>query len=423
MNNNNLEISEQDILNYYKQMYKAKILKEVSYEEYLDDEDKHKKMYESFKKAWFCIRPKSLLIYSIVIFAITFSGLFLTISKNEGYKSYKEAIEKNISLINNNIPHEHETLKLVSYLDQNGYEDYKECNYLFYSLGYCNIYNYRQYCSQEDYANKICNYMDYQYYLGNKFTCNFENYKAGKCNQIQYNDYLEQTGQISYEHKINFTSFKPKINLKCLTIYKIWCNIGDYDLPIYLSFLILLLIFISLLIFDLKLNKKTIISGVKYYIITILYIFFHIIFRIYTILFFILTYYGIFVSIDYLKFFPNFNDKRNITDPYFDNTVLIYTLEDKLWKDKRINAFIFCVFSFVLFILVLILSFYKQLIHNYLTFNFDERNVNNNQYNLSNIYRNASIKIGNNNYNFTLEQNKDLYLTENRRNIKYNLKK
>ena len=125
--------------------------------------------------------------------------------------------------------------------------------------------------------------MDYQYYLGYIFTCNFENYKAGKCNQIQYNDYLEQTGQISYEHKINFTSFKPKINLKCLTIYKIWCNIGDYDLPIYLSFLILLLIFISLLIFDLKLNKKTIISGVKYYIITILYIFFHIIFRIYAI--------------------------------------------------------------------------------------------------------------------------------------------
>ena len=140
-------------------------------------------------------------------------------------------------------------------------------------------------------------------------------------------------------------------------------------------------------------------------------------------LFFILTYYGIFVSIDYLKFFPNFNDKRNITDPYFDNTVVIYTLEDKLWKDKRINAFIFCAFSFVLFILVLILSFYKQLIHNYLTFNFDEKNVNNNQYNLSNIYRNASIKIGNNNYNFKLEHNKDLYLTENIRNIKYNFKK
>ena len=420
MNNNNVEYNEQDILNFYKQNYKAKICREIRYIDSIDDENKNKQKYESFQKACCCIRPKSLLIYSFFILAFACTGFFFAISRNDGYKAYKEALEKNISLINNDLPHEHETIKLVSYLTRNQSED-NECSYIMYTLGFCGLGNYQKYCTRNKYLEKKCNYMDYQYSIGYPYTCTFNNYKAGRCSEIQYNDYLKKTGQISYKQKINFSEYDAWVNLESFAYGKIWCKIGDYDQPIYLSFIILLVIFIILLIYDLILNKKTLVPGVKYYIVITLYMFFHAIFRIYAVLFFTLSYYGIFISFYYIKIFPYPDGNTQILDPFLDNKVEIYTPEDKVWKDKRINAFIFCGISFLLFIHVWILSFYKKLIHDYLTFNFDERNIDNN--NLSEIYRKASIKVGKNNYNFDIEQNKDLYLIENRKNIKYNFKK
>ena len=142
-----------------------------------------------------------------------------------------------------------------------------------------------------------------------------------------------------------------------------------------MSFIILLAIFIILLIFDLLLNKKTLTPGIKYYTAISLYMIYWVIFRIYTILFLILMYYGLFICMSY----PNtvdveYDDVDMMpSDPFLDHSVIILFEEEKLWKDKRVNALIFCAICLVLFIMVMILGFYKKLIYNYLAFNFDER--------------------------------------------------
>ena len=162
MNNPKVEANELDVLNYYKQNYKTKICREIHFEDSIDE--RQKKLYKKFQSSCCCIRPLSLLIYSIFIFAFTFVGFLLSISKNKGYKAYKEVLERNMSLINNDLPHEHETIKLINYLTRNKAEDYI-CNYLFYILDLCSIEKYRLYCTFNKYTEKKCNYMDYQYYL------------------------------------------------------------------------------------------------------------------------------------------------------------------------------------------------------------------------------------------------------------------
>jgi hypothetical protein len=73
--------------------------------------------------------------------------------------------------------------------------------------------------------------------------------------------------------------------------------------------------------------------------------------------------------------------------------------------------------------MVLILSFYKKLIGNYLSFNFNnEIGENNKENNKPEILRKASIQIGNITCDFQIKQNKDLYLNENRTNKKYSFK-
>ena len=421
MDNPKVEANELELLNYYKQNYKTKICREIRFEDSLDE--RQKKLYKKFQSSCCCIRPLSLLIYSIFIFAFTFVGFLLSISKNKGYKAYKEVLERNMSLINNDLPHEHETIKLINYLTRNKTEDYYICNYLFYILDLCSIEKYRLYCTFNKYTEKKCNNMDYQYYLGNTYECTLDKYEAGFCSQIQYNAYLEKTSQISYEPKINYTYYNARIHLQSFTFEKIWLKIGDYDQPIYLSFLILMVIFFVLLIFDLILNKKIIMPNAKYYILISLYMIYHVIFRIYTVLFLILSYYGVFVSFINTKIISDPDDNGSFyVDPFLDNSVKIYNSEDKLWKDKRLYALIFCGISFVLFILVWILSCYKKLIYNYLSFNFDERNMDNNQENLSEIVRCAEINVGKNKYNFEIKQNKELYLKENRNNKKHYFK-
>ena len=59
-----------------------------------------------------------IMIYSIIILAFTCAGFYFTISENEGYKAFKEVLERNISLINVDLPHEYETVKLLSYLNR-----------------------------------------------------------------------------------------------------------------------------------------------------------------------------------------------------------------------------------------------------------------------------------------------------------------
>ena len=134
-----------------------------------------------------------------------------------------------------------------------------------------------------------------------------------------------------------------------------------------------MIIFIILLIIDLRINKKTNISGVKYYIIIIFYMIYYVVFRIYIILFLALSFYGIIITM----FHPSTNYDSIIgvdKDPFLSRDKEILFPWEKLWKEKRINAIIFCGISFILFFMVMILSLYKKLIYDYLSFNFYEKN-------------------------------------------------
>ena len=121
-----------------------------------------------------------------------------------------------------------------------------------------------------------------------------------------------------------------------------WCKIGDYDRPIFLSFIILLLIFIIFLIFDLAIKKSTLVPGVKYYIIIIFYMIYYIIFRIYVILFLILTYYGMYVCF-YYPIIEEAENREGAFDPFFVSRE-IYFPEEQTWKDEKLYAFFFVEF-------------------------------------------------------------------------------
>ena len=214
-NENNLQAdnNQQEVLNYYRENYKSKVCSQITFEDYLEEAEK--KSYIQFNKSsCCCIKPLSLLIYSIFILAITFVGFYFSISKNKGYKAYKGLLETNMSLINTDLPNEYETTKLIYFLTNKEENLNNVCNFFKYSEGLCLLESYRKYCTYEKKAKEECNYMDHQYYLGYDFHCTKQNYEAGLCNQIQYYYELEKTGQINYEHKISYKNMEPKVYIR-----------------------------------------------------------------------------------------------------------------------------------------------------------------------------------------------------------------
>ena len=139
---------------------------------------------------------------------------------------------------------------------------------------------------------------------------------------------------------------KAEISLTSFTLEKMWCNIGNYDFKIYLSFLIFLGIFILLLIFNTIMIKRNLQPGISYYIIITLYMFYYVIFKVYIILFLLLFLYSIIVT--------------EFQIDTYSRTIIIYpTLTT--WMDKRINALIFCGITLILFIMTIFLSNLKRI--------------------------------------------------------------
>ena len=107
-NNPKTDNNEQEVLNYYKKNYKSKFCSEILFEEYL--EEAQLKDYTKFHKTCCCIKPLSLLIYSIFVLAITCAGFYFSISINNGYKAYKEILERNMTFIDTDpMPNEYDT--------------------------------------------------------------------------------------------------------------------------------------------------------------------------------------------------------------------------------------------------------------------------------------------------------------------------
>ena len=401
-------VKNQDIPNNYQQNSETKVYDEIQLINFIDEN--YVKDYERFKKPKCCNTPKSLLIFSIIIVIFTCAGLYFSLSRNDGYKQYSQLLESNITLIKDQLPSEYENKKLVAYLTRDEFEsnDDGSCSYIEYSLYLCEEENYTLFCNDQRYSENKCNYMDRQYFLKQSFTCDLTNYNNKKCNEIQYLDQLKKDENSNEDYKIEYVNSTIKIDSKEYYFEKIWCKIGNYDIPILFSFLIVMVLFIILLIFDLCINKATLIIGIKYYIVLGLYMIFYFIFRIYIILLLGLFIYSIIVSF-------NSPNTSGINDPFFfrqneDNFDPITIL----WKNKRIYAFIYCGINLFLMIFVINLSLYKVLLYKYLSFDFEEND--------SNKIRKASIQIGKNNIDFEIIKDKNIYLKDRREKDKFHFK-
>ena len=115
------------------------------------------------------------------------------------------------------------------------------CTYIKYNIGKCDFYKYSSFCDEYIYNENKCNLMDYEYYQGNTFICDKDNYDSGNCNQVQYIEHMEELNGMANEKRIIYNLTQVHVNLTDNSLEKLWCKIGDYDLPVYLSFLILLL--------------------------------------------------------------------------------------------------------------------------------------------------------------------------------------
>ena len=217
-------------------------------------------------------------------------------------------------------------------------------------------------------------------------------------------DYLESNLETPFEKKIFYGKNEISVTIHSFTSEKLWCEISNYDLPLYISFLVILIFFILALILDLATKKNT--PTVPYYIVVSYYIFFFFITYVYMILFFVLTVCSILVSL-------KIKSTENNSDPFFDKTAEIYFEEEKLWKDKRINALIFAGITFLLTMFAIFLGNNSKMINNYLSFKFGE-NENNEEFK-----RKASIKVGDKIYNFEIKTNKALYLKESTSDNKF----
>ena len=385
---------------YYQNKFEEKVYDEINFENFLEEKDE--KSYERYKKPKCNNIPKCLLTLSIIIIIFNIAGLYFSISRNEGYIKYKQLLEKNLTLIENQYPNENETKKLVAYLTRDESEgiDDDSCSYIEYSLSLCEGRHYENFCNKQRYKENKCNYMDHQVFLNKPFTCDLQNYKSNMCNEFQYLDNLN----INENNKIKYFNYSIEISGKDYRFEKVWCKMGNYDIPILSSFLTFMVLFSILSIFDLYINKSTFIFGIKYYIALILYMIFYFIFRIYLILLLALFIFSTIVIYDLPT--ANIDDSfYNSQDEENKKSIIL------LWEYKKIFSYIYCGINFILFIFDLVLCFNDTILYKYLSFDFEK------DHNFH-IIRKVSIKIGKNNYDFEIIQNKNIYLKERRENEK-----
>ena len=176
-----------------------------------------------------------------------------------------------------------------------------------------------------------------------------------------------------------------------------WCKIGDYDFRIYLSFLIFLIYSIIILAIDLSSNKNNFEPGIKYYIIVGSYMLIYVISFVFVFVFLFLFIYSIVIPLE-----TPYTEKKN-HDPFLKDEK-IYSEEEKLWKDKKVLAFISPIICFLFFILNFVLMSISNTAFKYLLLKFND---NNNDIEKS---RRTSITIGRKKYEFEIKPNKNFYL-------------
>ena len=416
---------------------------ECRYKDYLLERERI--LYERFFNKGFGSTNKitiTLFVFSIIIIIFSILGFSFRISNNKGYKEYKSDIEKVLKQVNTNLPDDLEMDKILNFnklfylqvYNNTIYYNNKDCTYLNFRIGLCNIYSYKRYCNYSKYLDKVCNFVDYRFYEYGKFLCDYEDYSKKYCTYQQYKDYtnkyfddfiyiggkpkrIDMSG--SFEKGDNDSVSFTFENLNGISFFKFWCDIGKYDTPVFISLIILIFIFIILFSIDICNKKNNISNGIIFYIIVILYMILYIVVRIFICLLFCLLVFSIVVT----SSSPEFKVHRSYFYFYSDNkykninnnaTDYQFKSSQKIWNNKRIYAIINASSLFFLFIFVSLLDQLKFLILNYLGLNFEE-NIK------TEIKRNISIRLGDEMYKIEVIFKKEIYLDEviSRQKIKF----
>ena len=416
---------------------------ECRYKETLNESDL--KSYESYFNKGCCGSGSNkmtvtLLVNSIIIIIFNAAGLFFLISKNSGYKKYREGLVQALSLVNTSLPDISEMENLLGNirLFRELYKNetyrtyiYNNCSYDIMRIGLCDWRDYQQYCPYERYINKECNFLDYSigidFSTNKNFLCTYKDYSNGLCSYQQYLDYIN-----NYLDGFEYYGGKPKRiglsiyyydyedeyenditieNVKGISFYNFWCDIGKYDNLIMMSLLIVIAAFIILLIVDLCIKKENISNGIIYYIIVLLYMIFYVVFRIFICLLFCLMIYSIVVTSTDPK--PKNVSPLNYSIYRTEND--LSSVPHDMWDEKRIYAIIFSGIVFILFIFVCSLDGLSKVIINYLGFNFEE-----NQRKIE-INRTVFVNFGEEIYEIEVKNTQNIYLDEvrTRKKIKF----
>ena len=435
MENNNIpQQSNEDILQKNRKNFFQKICSEKDFQFLLNE--KQKKSYSKYKSC--CCREIGILVCSFFIFIAICANIYYALSRNEGYNAYKLVLEQNITRIPLKFPNDEESLKLIDVVNNVDNLDLddpnKTCNYAEFQALWCSYEQYKNYCTLEKYKKGLCSYMDYEIYNGNANLsfCTFEQYRDNNCTEQQYLDYEEKysskiiegiPSSLVYERDKENPYIIYVYYLRGFSFQKLWCEIGKYDMGILISSLFFIILFIIFLLFNIISNKNKIKNGIRYYITLIIYISFYVILKIYILLYAFLFTYSYYIILYFPKTYVHLNSSDYEEDAFYFSFYKITEKDDKvtiLWKENGLNAIIFTFINLLLFILFWICSSLYKIIYTFLSYDFEN---NNNDKNINEIKKKASVKVGKNYYNIEIFPNQNIYLNENETNIIYNFTK
>ena len=431
-----LNLSNEEILHKYKKNYGKKICAEKNYD--FNFTEREKNLISKYQNP--CCGKNGFIACAIITLIFNCAAIYFAISRNDGYKAYKFALEKNITSISKNFPDDTESLKLINYLNKNERLDSNEpCTYNEYRQELCTYSQYASFCTLQKYQSGECLYMDYliynnRYNYGYLSFCTLEQYEANKCSYQQYMDYLDINSKAfiyDIPTKIAFTSDSMEDNsvnvyyLRGYSFQEVWCKIGEYDMKIYESSLVFLVLYIFLLFFDKYGNQKPK-RGIKNYLITIFYIIFYVVLRIFIILYLFLFVYSIIILFIYPPSYVynyNFNSDEEESGDFknFFKETKKDQPETVSYKKKRLYIVICTGIHLLLFIFFCIISAIYRIIYSLLL--FDSNNNNNDNNNLEEKKIECNLKIRNKSYPIILIQDQELYLNEVETDKIYEFKK
>ena len=425
---NDLKSSNEEVLYKYKKNYGKKICAE-----------REQKPYLKYQKP--CCGKNGFIVCAIITLVFNCAAIYFAISRNDGYKAYKFALEKNITSLSKRFPDDDESKNLIEYIKNfEKLNSFENCTYTLYRQKNCTFSRYTKFCSENNYNASQCNYMDYLIFNNpdNYGYLSFCTEKQLNDNNCSYNQYIDSLNILSnpiiYDipTKISYDSLPDDDSvyvfyLRGFSLEKSWCQIGEYDMKIYISSLVFLALYIFLLFFD-KYGNQRPKRGIKNYLITTFYIIFYVVLRIFILLYFFLFIYSILICFAFpysyvynakLNYDPN--EESEDFKNFFKETKNDQP-ETVSFKKKRLYIVICSGINLLLFIFFCIISGIYRIIYSLLSFNSNNNNCDNNN-NLKEKKIECNLKIRNKSYPILLIQNQELSLIETQTDKIYEFQK